>query len=75
MPEEVADNRNQLVLRSSRRGSPDKLSRVGIDGPKISVSKIPVLMPRRAKARARFTARMKFYLALFDREVYKEHTQ
>ena len=40
---------------SSNRGSPARFSRVGIDGPKISVSKMPVRIPRRANERARFT--------------------
>lgn len=41
--------------RGERRGSPDKLSKVGIEGPKMSVSRIPARWPRRAKARARLT--------------------
>lgn len=55
----VGDNRREgYVVRyvlSSNRGSPDRLRSVGIDGPKISVSRIPVRMPRRAKERARLT--------------------
>lgn len=38
-----------------RRGSPDKLSKVGIEGPKMSVSRIPARWPSRAKARVRLT--------------------
>jgi hypothetical protein len=38
-----------------RRGSPERLRSVGIEGPKMSVSRIPALRPRRAKASARFT--------------------
>lgn len=38
-----------------RRGSPERFMRVGIEGPKMSVSRIPLLRPCRAKARARFT--------------------
>lgn len=41
-------------LLSSSRGSLDRLSSVGIDGPKISVSRIPVRIPRLANERARF---------------------
>lgn len=37
------------------RGSPERLSNVGIEGPKMSVSRIPLRSPRRANARARFT--------------------
>lgn len=44
-------------LLSSSRGSPERLRRVGTDGPKISVSRRPVLIPRRAKERARLTGR------------------
>ena len=40
---------------SSSRGSPERLSSVGMDGPKMSVSRIPVLIPRRANESARFT--------------------
>jgi hypothetical protein len=46
---------SKVVSLSSRRGSPDRFRRVGIDGPKMSVSRIPVRIPRRAKERARFT--------------------
>jgi hypothetical protein len=38
-----------------RRGSPERLSRVGIEGPKMSVSRRPVRWPWRARERARFT--------------------
>lgn len=41
--------------RGERRGSPDKLSKVGIEGPKMSVSKIPARWPSLAKARVRLT--------------------
>lgn len=54
------------ILLSSSRGSPERLSNVGIDGPKISVSRIPALMPRRAKERARFTAYSATSLALIE---------
>ena len=40
---------------SSSRGSPERLRSVGMDGPKMSVSRIPVLIPWRANERARFT--------------------
>ena len=36
-------------------GSPERFRSVGIEGPKMSVSRIPLRWPRRAKARARFT--------------------
>ena len=36
-------------------GSPERLSSVGIEGPNISVSSIPLRRFRRANARARFT--------------------
>lgn len=39
---------------SSSRGWPERLRSVGIEGPKISVSRMPVRIPRRAKERARF---------------------
>lgn len=42
-------------LLEERRGSPERLRRVGIDGPKISVSRIPARWPCRLNARARFT--------------------
>lgn len=51
---EVLVTRVQRSLRSSSRGSLDRFNRVGIDGPKISVSRIPVRIPRLAKDRARF---------------------
>jgi len=38
-----------------KRGSPERLRRVGIEGPKISVSRIPARWPCRLNARARFT--------------------
>lgn len=38
-----------------RRGSPDRLSKVGIEGPKMSVSRIPARWPSRARARVRLT--------------------
>lgn len=41
--------------RGERRGSPDKLSKVGIEGPKMSVSKIPARWPSLARARVRLT--------------------
>ena len=49
-----------LVYKSNytledKRGSPLRFNRVGIEGPKISVSRMPLRSPRRAKARARFT--------------------
>lgn len=43
---------------SSRRGSPERFRRVGIEGPKISVSRIPVLIPRRANDSARLTGKI-----------------
>lgn len=39
-------------------GSPDSESKVGIDGPKISVSRIPARSPLRAKDNAKFTKLM-----------------
>lgn len=42
---------------SSRRGWPARFSSVGIEGPKMSASRIPVRMPRRANASARLTDR------------------
>ena len=42
---------------SSRRGSPERFRRVGMEGPKISVSRIPVLIPRRANDSARLTGK------------------
>ena len=36
------------------RGSPERSNRVGIEGPKMSVSSIPARYPMRAKARERF---------------------
>lgn len=42
-------------ILGERRGSPDKLSKVGIEGPKMSVSRIPARWPSRARARARLT--------------------
>jgi hypothetical protein len=36
---------------------PERLKRVGMDGPKMSVSRMPVRRPRRAKARERFAGR------------------
>lgn len=44
-------------LLSSRRGSPERFRRVGMEGPKISVSRIPVLIPRRANDSARLTGK------------------
>jgi len=38
------------------RGSPDRFKSVGIEGPNISVSKIPLRSPRLANASARLTA-------------------
>lgn len=35
-------------------GSPDKLNSVGIEGPKMSVSRIPALNPSLANARDKF---------------------
>lgn len=40
---------------AERRGSPERLRSVGIEGPKISVSRMPVRRPRRANASARLT--------------------
>lgn len=42
---------------SSRRGSPERFRRVGMEGPKMSVSRIPVLIPRRANDSARLTGK------------------
>lgn len=44
------------VIPSDKSGSDAsvKLKSVGIEGPKMSVSRMPVLWPWRAKARARF---------------------
>lgn len=41
---------------AERRGSPDRFNSVGIEGPKISASRMPVLWPARANDRARLTA-------------------
>jgi hypothetical protein len=41
---------------SDNRGSPERLRSVGIEGPKMSVSRIPLRRPRRVNARAKFTA-------------------
>lgn len=41
--------------RGERRGSPDRLSKVGIEGPKMSVSKMPARWPSLARARVRLT--------------------
>lgn len=49
-----------MYALEDNRGSPDRLSSVGIEGPKISVSRIPERSPRRAYARARFTAMVDF---------------
>lgn len=57
---------------SSNRGSPERLRSVGIDGPKISVSRIPVRMPRRAKERARFTVGLE--MSLTSNRDTKVHT-
>lgn len=45
----------QTCVLAERRGSPERFSNVGIDGPKISVSRIPLRRPCRANARARLT--------------------
>jgi hypothetical protein len=37
-------------------GSPERFIKVGIEGPNISVSRIPVRWPRRENASPRFTA-------------------
>jgi hypothetical protein len=37
------------------RGSPERFRRVGIEGPKMSVSRMPLRRPRRANANARLT--------------------
>lgn len=42
-------------LLEERRGSPERLRRVGIEGPKISVSRMPARWPCRLNASARFT--------------------
>jgi hypothetical protein len=44
-----------VCLLDERRGSPERLSNVGTDGPKISVSRMPERRPFWAKASARFT--------------------
>jgi hypothetical protein len=46
-------------LVGERWGGPvaERLKRVGMDGPKMSVSRMPVRRPRRAKARERFAGR------------------
>ena len=43
------------VLLDESLGSPERLRSVGIEGPKMSVSRMPLRWPRRAKARARLT--------------------
>ncbi len=48
----VKDGSHKL---EDKRGSPDKFKSVGMEGPKISVSRIPLLRPRRANAKARLT--------------------
>lgn len=45
---------SDLLLDS--RGSPDRSNRVGIDGPKISASRIPARRPSLANANDRFAA-------------------
>lgn len=45
----------QSFILSSRRGSPERFRRVGMEGPKMSVSRIPARIPRRAIAKAIFT--------------------
>ncbi len=45
-----------IDLLEDRRGSPERFKSVGMEGPKISVSKMPLRSPRRANARARLTA-------------------
>lgn len=57
-------SRSERSILSSSRGSPARLSRVGMEGPKISVSKIPVRIPRRAKDRAKFASPEETRLAL-----------
>lgn len=45
-----------VYLLCDSRGSPERSKRVGTDGPKISVSRIPALYPSLAKAKERFAA-------------------
>jgi hypothetical protein len=53
-------NRTPKNSQADNLGSPDKLSNVGIEGPKTSASRIPALNPLRANAKARLTATVDF---------------
>lgn len=59
------------ILLSSSRGSPYRSRRLGIDGPNISVSRIPVLMPRRARDNARLTV-FNAFLLITDIVVFQQ---
>lgn len=48
------------------RGSPERFRSVGMEGPKMSVSRIPLRRPRRANASARFTISIKTHHAIPD---------
>lgn len=54
--EEMVEGTRVFSLSDSR-GSPERLNIVGMDGPKMSVSNIPVLKPILAKDRERFAMR------------------
>jgi hypothetical protein len=46
-----------LDLLLDKRGSPERLKRVGMEGPKMSVSRIPARSPSLAKASDRLAGR------------------
>lgn len=56
-------------------GSPERLRRVGIEGPKMSVSRMPLRWPRRAKARARFTEARSVEASVWSSGDIGDHTR
>ena len=58
---------NSIVLAESL-GSPERFNKVGIEGPKISVSRTPLRWPCRANANARLTAIVDFPTPPFAEE-------
>ena len=59
--------RHEWNLLADKRGSPLRSKRVGTEGPKISVSRIPLRCPLLANERARFTFRTSFSISFLVR--------